>query len=84
MQADLIATTQRAVTALGLTHGPIHAEMRHNEQGVWMLEVAGRPIGGLCARALRFDGGVAFEEVLLRFAAGETSAQSSVRSAPPV
>jgi biotin carboxylase len=42
-------TTQRAVTALGLTDGPIHAEMRVNEQGVWMLEVAARPIGGLCS-----------------------------------
>ena len=43
-----------AVRALGLTHGPVHAEFRLNEQGVWPLEVAARPIGGLCARALRF------------------------------
>jgi hypothetical protein len=47
---------QSAVTALGLTHGSVHAEMRVNEQGVWMLEAAARPIGGLCARALRFEG----------------------------
>jgi hypothetical protein len=43
-----------AVRAIGLTHGPIHAEFRINDQGVWPLEVAPRPIGGLCARALRF------------------------------
>ncbi|HYL63645.1 MAG TPA: ATP-grasp domain-containing protein [Candidatus Methylomirabilis sp.] len=43
-----------AACALGLSHGPIHAEFRINEQGVWPLEVAPRPIGGLCARALRF------------------------------
>src|ERR1700720_2077352 len=43
-----------AVRALGLSHGPVHAEFRINEEGVWPLEVAPRPIGGLCARALRF------------------------------
>jgi glutathione synthase/RimK-type ligase-like ATP-grasp enzyme len=45
---------QSAVTALGLTHGPVHAEMRVNPRGVWMLEAAARPIGGLCSRILRF------------------------------
>jgi len=62
-----------AVRALGLTQGPIHAEFRINEHGVWPLEVAPRPIGGLCARALRFqhldDGGlIGLEELLLRHA----------------
>jgi hypothetical protein len=62
-----------AVRALGLTHGPVHAEFRMNEQGVWPVEVAPRPIGGLCARALRFqsvvDGlTVGLEELLLRHA----------------
>src|SRR5256714_14319238 len=41
------------VRALGLSHGPVHAEFRINDEGVWALEVAPRPIGGLCARALR-------------------------------
>lgn len=71
VQRALIATTQRAVTALGLANGPVHAEMRYNERGVWMLEAAGRPIGGLCARALRFGDGMPLEELLLRFAVGE-------------
>ena len=58
---------------MGLTQGPIHAEFRINEQGVWPLEVAPRPIGGLCARALRFqhveDGDqISLEELLLRHA----------------
>jgi hypothetical protein len=44
-----------AVRALGLSHGPIHAEFRINDDGVWPLEVAPRPIGGLCAQALRFS-----------------------------
>src|SRR4029077_15961199 len=41
-----------ASRALGLTHGPVHGEFRLNERGVWPIEVAARPIGGLCARAL--------------------------------
>ena len=64
-----------AVRALGLWHGPVHAECRVNDARVFVLEVAARPIGGLCARALRFQGagGVAlsFEELLLRHALGE-------------
>jgi hypothetical protein len=39
---------------------------------VWILEVAARPIGGLCARSLRFEGGKSLEEVILRHALGET------------
>jgi hypothetical protein len=62
-----------AVRALGLSHGPIHAEFRINEQGVWPIEVAPRPIGGLCARSLRFsfDGEIepiGLEELLVRHA----------------
>ena len=59
--------------ALGLSTGPIHAEFRINREGVWPIEIAARPIGGLCARALRFsasepDEPIALEEVLLRHA----------------
>ena len=57
--ARSMRATRDGVRALGLTHGPIHAEMRHNETGVWLLEIAARPIGGLCAGALRFEGGMA-------------------------
>jgi biotin carboxylase len=65
-QREIIRTTESAVKALGLTHGPVHAEMRVNRHGVWMLEVAARPIGGLCARVLP-----GLEELILRHAAGE-------------
>jgi biotin carboxylase len=67
----IIETTQKAVRALGLTHGPVHAEMRHNESGVWMLEVAARPIGGMCSQCLRFDRGISLEELIIRHALGE-------------
>jgi hypothetical protein len=57
-------------------HGPVHAELRYHAQGAWMLEAAARPIGGLCARALRFRDGqagmpVPLEEMILRHALGE-------------
>jgi hypothetical protein len=65
-QRDIVRTTESAVRALGLTHGPVHAEMRVNSRGVWMLEVAARPIGGLCARVLP-----GLEDLILLHAAGQ-------------
>jgi biotin carboxylase len=66
--ADCAAATVRA---LGLEHGPVHAEFRVNEQGPWVLEAAPRPIGGLCSRALRFGRKRIFlEELLVRHALG--------------
>lgn len=72
-QSRIEQSMRDAVRALGLTHGPVHAEFRINEQGVWPIEVAARPIGGLCARALRFSGAddkecIGLEELLLRHA----------------
>ena len=65
-QEEMVRTTTAAVDALGLTDSPVHAEMRVNARGVWMLEVAARPIGGLCARVLP-----GLDELILRHAAGE-------------
>ena len=70
-QEMLIHAAGRAVEALGLTHGPVHIELRLNGESAWVLEVAARPIGGLCARALRFDRGMPLEELILRHAVGE-------------
>jgi hypothetical protein len=50
----ILETVAAAASALGLRHGPIHGECRVNETGVYVLEVAARPIGGVCSRALRF------------------------------
>lgn len=56
--------------ALGLTEGPIHAEVRIDGRTVSVLETAARSIGGLCSRALRFGAGISLEEVILRHALG--------------
>ena len=74
-QKAIVGAIASAIRILGLRHGPVHAECRVNDQGIYVLEVASRPIGGLCSKAIRFstgDGGFAtLEEVLLRHALGE-------------
>lgn len=60
-----------AAASLGLRQGPVHAELRVNEQGPWMLEIAGRSIGGLCSTVLEFGAGMCLEELILRHAIGE-------------
>lgn len=64
-------TVQAATAALGLQVGPVHAELRLDGTAVVLIEVAARPIGGLCGRALRFGLlGSSLETVLLRTATG--------------
>ena len=70
-QQVLRETITAACAAYGLREGPIHAECRINEQGVWILEVAARTIGGLCGRLLRFGTGTSLEELVLLHALGE-------------
>jgi biotin carboxylase len=67
---EIRETVERGARALGLRHGPIHAEVRVGEPGIVLLEIAARPIGGLCSRALRFEGGASLEDVLLDHALG--------------
>jgi len=72
----LIEAVARAAQALGLRHGPVHAECRATESRVSVLEVAARPIGGLCSRVLRFEtpegARLSLEEVVLRHALGSS------------
>lgn len=70
-QDQIGKATAAAARAMGLTHGPVHAELRINDRGPWVIEVAARAIGGLCSRALRFTGGASLEELIIRHAVGE-------------
>ena len=73
-QSAIADTVERAAGALGLGRGPIHAELRVNGRGPVLIELAARPIGGLCSRVLRFGDGVSLEELVLMEALGmETS-----------
>jgi biotin carboxylase len=74
-QSAIVRAIADATRALGLRHGPIHAECRVSARGVYVLEVAPRPIGGLCSKAVRLRNGsndrASLEEVLLRHTVGE-------------
>lgn len=74
LQKSIETSFRNTATAIGLTHGPVHGEFRINEHGVWPIEIAPRPIGGMCAQALRFQSttGESFslEELLLRHSLG--------------
>jgi biotin carboxylase len=69
VQRSIADCAERAALALGLATGPIHAELRFNDRGPWLIELAARPIGGRCSQVLRFGEGAAamsLEELLLR------------------
>jgi biotin carboxylase len=70
VQEAIAACTSRTAQALGLRQGPIHAELRVNDAGPWVLEVAARTIGGLCSRTLQFGPGLSLEELVLQQALG--------------
>src|SRR5262249_53140518 len=62
-QEAVRACTAAAAKALGLTEGPVHAELRlrtDEDRGAmaWMIEIAARSIGGLCSRTLTFGTGM--------------------------
>lgn len=64
-------TCARASRSLGIVRGPVHVELRVNRHRVVLLEIASRPIGGLCGRSLTFGlSGASLEELLLRNAMG--------------
>ena len=60
-----------AVNAVGLSNGPIHAEVRLDGLDAYVLEIAARSIGGLCGRTLRFGTDLTLEELIVRHALGE-------------
>lgn len=68
-QADILDVTARAARALGLTHGPVHVELRTDGGRAAVVELAARSIGGLCSRVFTLVAGP-LEDVLLAHAAG--------------
>src|SRR5256885_6644368 len=77
-QRAVAACVERAAAALGLREGPVHAELRVNASGPWVIELAARPIGGPCSGALHLrnpDAGsgvrdASLEEIVIRHALG--------------
>jgi len=76
-QRAITDCAQASVAALGLREGPIHAELRWNAGGAWLIELAARSIGGRCSDVLRFTARdaigkqqVSLEEMIIRHAVG--------------
>ena len=84
LQDHIRREVTRACRAAGLATGPIHAEMRVNDRGVWLLEVAARSIGGLCGRMLTHFLGMSLEEMILRQAVAEPLPKASASGAAGV
>jgi biotin carboxylase len=70
VQAAIARETAACAAVLGLRTGPVHAELRINDGVPWILEIAGRSIGGLCSTVLSFGAGMCLEELILRHAVG--------------
>ncbi len=68
LQQKIVACAEQTAQALGLREGPVHGEFRVNVNGVWVIEMAARAIGGRCSRTLEFAAGLSLEELILRHA----------------
>lgn len=65
VQEQIVLCAESAAKAIGLRMGAVHVELRVNQDGPWLLEVAARTMGGYCSRALPFESGRALEELVL-------------------
>jgi biotin carboxylase len=70
-QTRIVASLEKAARAIGLQEGPVHGELRINDQDIWVIEVAARSIGGKCSRMLEFGTGRSLEELILLHALGQ-------------
>jgi biotin carboxylase len=80
--AAAVRTAADAARSLGLSTGPVHAELRICNRGPAMLELASRSIGGLCSRALSFPGGASLEEIILANALGRPLSSATASTLP--
>ena len=71
IQARMTQSLEKAARAIGLHEGPVHGELRMNDQDIWVIEVAARSIGGKCSRMLEFGTGKSLEELILIHALGQ-------------
>lgn len=71
IQTRMTESLAQAARAIGLQEGPVHGELRMNDQGIWVIEVAARSIGGKCSRMLEFGTGKSLEELILIHALGQ-------------
>ncbi len=82
--AAVVAAVASATGALGLRHGPVHAEVRVHDGRASVIEVAARTIGGLCSRTLSFSTGRSLEELVIAHALGMALGPTAARGASGV
>jgi hypothetical protein len=74
VEEKILNTVRATCEAYGLEHGPIHAECRINDDGVWLIELAPRTIGGKCSRIFQSGTGQALEDIVILNALGRRPA----------
>lgn len=84
LQQSCIDTVATVASAIGLRHGPLHAELRINQGTPVPIEIAARSIGGLCSRILHFDNAMTLEDLIIGDALGITVSSRSLVSAAGV
>ncbi|HJM03725.1 MAG TPA: ATP-grasp domain-containing protein, partial [Arenicellales bacterium] len=72
-QQEVKRVLSRACECLELRQGPVHAECRLNEQGIWIIDIASRSIGGQCGQLIKAGTGVTLEEMIVRNSVGEST-----------
>ena len=81
VQALAAMRVREGCAAYGLTEGPVHAELRIHDGDAWIIEIAGRTIGGDCARLFTFGSRVGLEHLVLERALGRPPPETAFRSA---
>lgn len=80
-QQEVKRVLSRACERLELRQGPVHAECRLNEQGIWIIDIASRSIGGQCSQLIKAGTGVTLEEMIVRNAVGESTTSKVIEKA---
>jgi biotin carboxylase len=80
-QQEVQAVLSQACQLLELRQGPVHAEFRLNEQGIWIIDIASRSIGGQCSQLIRAGTGVTLEELIVRNSVGENATNQVIKKA---
>ena len=81
VQALAAMRVREGCAAYGLTEGPVHAELRIHDGDAWIIEIAGRTIGGDCAKLFTFGSGVGLEHLVLQRALGRPPPEAAFRGA---
>jgi biotin carboxylase len=75
-QRECQRIAESSLRGLGISHGPVHVELKVSGTRVRVVEVAARSIGGLCSKSLRFGlTGTTLESLILRNALGRDKAE---------